>query len=134
MQKRKSALQNLRRYDSAGRIMETGEAVKAARPCTQCARHGARVLCKVYGSRVEKACAFCKKQGRSDCDANAAGASKEVTKPSIIRTPAMQIDIQILKEHSDEQVKVPQVLQRMLVRVDSMIEVRTVESSVRDFS
>lgn len=58
----------MRKYDAAGRIMETDEGVLAAEPCSQCVREGFEVDCKVF-AEVGGICAYCKKNGRQGCTA-----------------------------------------------------------------
>lgn len=58
-EKAKVALNNLRKYDTAGRIMETDEGADAEDPCSWCSRGSVTHPCRVYKSKPES-CASCK--------------------------------------------------------------------------
>ena len=62
-------MSRLRKFDLAGRIMETDEGVAALAPCAWCTREGLAVPCKVFANRSDKACAYCKRHGKSGCSA-----------------------------------------------------------------
>lgn len=70
--KQKVALNNLRKFDGAGRIMELDEGLEAVVPCSQCAaKKDEGVICKLYKDGREKSCAYCKRYQRGGCDASA---------------------------------------------------------------
>ncbi|KAK4551098.1 hypothetical protein LTR86_011311 [Recurvomyces mirabilis] len=98
---KKAALNNLRKYDTAGRIMETDEGVPAPNPCSWCTRGGnLGVECKVFGSRDDIACAYCKRMGKSGCTA------KEVVEEGATRATSEQRVAALETELAAEKVKV----------------------------
>lgn len=64
---KKNALQQLRKYDACGRIMETDEGETAANTCKQCAHRS--LPCRVWKEKDDISCAFCKRNGRAGCEA-----------------------------------------------------------------
>lgn len=68
--KKTTAMNAIRKFDAAGRIMETDEGVLAAVPCTRCSREKATEVCMVFADDRAKACACCKRHAKSDCDAS----------------------------------------------------------------
>ena len=69
--KSKVALNNLRKFDAAGRIMETNEGVAAVEACSWCARDSTTV-CTIYAdSSKGAACAYCRRHAKSGCSAKA---------------------------------------------------------------
>lgn len=77
---KKNALNTLRKFDAAGRMMETDEGELAVEPCSWCTRPGLAVECRVYKGRKEKACAYCRRHGKSGC---AAGDPSRAAAPSV---------------------------------------------------
>jgi len=67
--KEKAALNNLRKFEQAGQIMETENGKAAVSPCTWCTRKGLEVPCRVFKDRDDKTCAYCKRMGKSGCQA-----------------------------------------------------------------
>ena len=66
----RAALNKLRKFDTAGRIMETNEGVAALRQCGECKKKS--MECKAYGNGEKgKACAYCTRMGRPGCKAMA---------------------------------------------------------------
>lgn len=72
--KAKVAMNNLRKFDAAGRIEETDEGKDADVACSWCAREGNRIVCRVWKDKEDKACAFCKRNGKAGCAAGGAAA------------------------------------------------------------
>lgn len=65
---RKAALNTLRKFDAAGRMVETSEGKTAAVACSWCDRPGAlRVECRVFVSGKEQGCAYCRRHGKGGC-------------------------------------------------------------------
>lgn len=60
-------MNNLRKFDAAGRMVELPEGSTAAVGCSECVKRG--VVCRVSLTRVDKTCAYCKRMGRSGCTA-----------------------------------------------------------------
>ena len=73
--KTKVALNNLRKYDAAGRIMETLEGAMAVEACGWCNRDDS-IICMVFADGREKACAYCKRMGKSGCSASLTASPK----------------------------------------------------------
>lgn len=69
-QKAKGALNHLRKFDVAGRIMETDEGIDAPSPCAWCTRKGREELCRVFADKEKaEACAYCRRMAKSGCTA-----------------------------------------------------------------
>jgi len=66
---RQTAFNMLRKFDGAGRIMETDEGVPAPNPCSWCTRDGYDVECRVFKDRDDTSCAYCKRMGKPRCTA-----------------------------------------------------------------
>jgi len=66
---RKTAMNYLRKFDAAGRIMETDEGTAAPSPCSWCTREGHKQPCRVWATREDKACAYCKRHAKAECRA-----------------------------------------------------------------
>lgn len=66
--KRKVALNNLRKFNAAGRIMETDEGIIAPTPCRWCTKDDDHE-CKVWRGRADLACAYCKRHAKKGCKA-----------------------------------------------------------------
>lgn len=66
----KVALNTLRKFDAAGRIMTGGEGIDAPTTCSWCKRPGHEVACRVFANGKDKACAYCKRHGKKDCEAS----------------------------------------------------------------
>ena len=47
--------------------METDEGKSAVAPCSLCTREGTRHECKVFVGKDDRACAYCKRMGKSGC-------------------------------------------------------------------
>ena len=62
----KKALNNLRKYNLAGRIIETKEGIATTVACDWCKRPGNKVDCKIFKDR-NKVCAYYKRYTRSRC-------------------------------------------------------------------
>jgi len=75
--KKKVALNNLRKFDAAGRIMETAEGMDAPSPCHWCTRAGHTKPCRVWKDRDEAACAYCKRHAKAGCLARVAHEDSE---------------------------------------------------------
>ncbi|KAK5736419.1 hypothetical protein LTR17_007415 [Elasticomyces elasticus] len=65
----KVALNNLRKFDHPGRIMETSEGVDAVNPCKWCTRPDNGAQCRVFKDREDLSCAWCKRYGKAGCTA-----------------------------------------------------------------
>ena len=65
----KVALNKLRKFDQAGRIMETEEGTAAVQRCTNFKRND-KTQCMLFADGHEKACAFCKRIGKGGCTAS----------------------------------------------------------------
>lgn len=70
---KKNALNSLRKFDAAGRMMETDEGELAGAPCSWCTRDRLAVECRVYKGKREKACAYCRRHGKAGCFAGDPG-------------------------------------------------------------
>lgn len=68
----KVAMNNLRKLDTAGRIMETDEGKAATTPCSWCSRPGNEVDCRVWKDKEDKSCAYCRRKGKAGCTAGSA--------------------------------------------------------------
>lgn len=66
----KVALNNLRKCDSAGRIMETDEGMDAPNFCSVCKKDSRNPTCRVWRNNEDLACALCKRLARAGCKAN----------------------------------------------------------------
>lgn len=76
--KRRVAMNNLRKFDAAGRIMETDEGKAALSPCKWCTREGNEVACRVFAADGDSAaCAFCKRMAKPHCLAGVAVVEDE---------------------------------------------------------
>lgn len=73
-------MNTLRKFDAAGRIMETDEGELASQPCPWCTRDGLEVECRVYKNNKEKACAYCRRHGKAGCSA---GDPSRAAPPSV---------------------------------------------------
>lgn len=62
-------MNNLRKFEAAGLIMETEEGKPAPNPCSWCTRSGTLDICRVFRDKDDKACAYCKRMGKSGCTA-----------------------------------------------------------------
>lgn len=63
----KNAKNNLRKFDGAGRIMETNEGVPAMVTCDTCARDP-ELVCRVFADVSKgRICAYCRCRGRTGC-------------------------------------------------------------------
>lgn len=60
----------IRKFDAAGRIMETDEGALAAIACKRCSRENAKEVCMVFADGHDKACAACKRHAKSGCNAS----------------------------------------------------------------
>ncbi len=86
-----TAMGTLRRFDQAGRIMETAEGVLATEECKSCARHDH--ACKLFADGNHKVCAYCKRGSRSGCNASL------VTRPLTLeqRLEKLEVELKITK-------------------------------------
>lgn len=64
------AMNAIRKFDAAGRIMETDEGALAVVSCDRCSRENAEEVCKVFADGRDKACAACKRNAKSGCNAS----------------------------------------------------------------
>lgn len=64
---KKATLNSIRKYDHAGRIMETDEGMSALSPCKWCRDRS--LECRVFATREDKACAYCKRMSKGGCTA-----------------------------------------------------------------
>lgn len=60
----------IRKFDAAGRIMETDEGALAAVACDRCSRANLQEVCMVFADGRDKACAACKRHAKSGCNAS----------------------------------------------------------------
>ena len=67
--KQKAAMNSLRKFEHAGLIMETDDGKAAPSPCHWCTREGAKVDCRVFAGRDDRACAYCKRMSKGGCAA-----------------------------------------------------------------
>ena len=88
----KTAINNLRKYDVAGRIMETDDGMDAPSPCSWCNRKGSEVNCRVWKDKDEKMCAYCRRMGKTGCGAKTAPVEEEQTMPLAIKRRFAEIE------------------------------------------
>ncbi|KAK6429025.1 hypothetical protein LTR95_014826 [Oleoguttula sp. CCFEE 5521] len=67
--RRNAALLKLRKYHKTGLIMETNEGVRAAVPCSVCARPGALGRECWVQTGADEACAYCRQNNKPACTA-----------------------------------------------------------------
>ena len=76
--KQRNALATLRKFSAAGRMAETDEGIEAAVKCARCVNR--REPCFVWKDVIKtEACANCKRNGKSNCEAAAVVEEEEVS-------------------------------------------------------
>ncbi|PIA94591.1 hypothetical protein CB0940_08166 [Cercospora beticola] len=73
--KKKTARNNLFKFDAAGRIMETSDGKVAPHPCRWCRRENYDMVCMILRGEGEMVCAYCKRHGKGGCNAGRAEGS-----------------------------------------------------------
>ena len=126
--KKINAQQYLRKFDAAGRIMETDEGIAAPTPCARCTRGGLGKVCRIFKNRKDKACAYCKRLSKAGCAAAVAPETEPGPENELEGRPEKAetvIDEQgkLIKKHGElleQQAAQLQALQVLLPQIRSL--------------
>lgn len=108
----KATLNHLRKFDKAGRIMETDEGVAAPRSCHWCTREGFEVECRVFKEKDDKSCAYCIHYAKPRCTARKVIEEKQEGESAESQQRIAALELQISRLEStvvalDEKLSAP---------------------------